>query len=163
MRSIFFALLAIASTACGGGGEEQVLSPTERTSEVDDVTTASGLTVRLELTAASVAGGEPLSGTLHIDNGTDAAISDPQCDLIRSRHALVRPGESEPSGGHWNALDHDCGGITYEPGEEESVALIFATNAADGEPLPSGRYDAVVDVPGTTQNLVAPVEVTTSE
>lgn len=159
MRLIVIAVLVVASAACGDGDEPSPPS-NDGTSDVGEVTIESGLTARLELSATSVAAGVPLPGTLHIDNDTDLAIVDPQCDLLRSRHALIRPGDTEPSGGLWNAADHDCGGVTYEPGETGSLPLMFGTNAADGEPLGPGTYETVVDVPGTTQDLVASVEVT---
>lgn len=160
MRLIVIAALVVATAACGDG--EGPLRSDEATSEVHQVTTEGGLTVQLELSTTSVVAGALLSATLHIDNDTDSAIVDPECDLIRSRHALIRPGDTEPSGGLWNAADHDCGGITYESGEDRSLPLLFGTNASDGEPLGPGTYEAVVDVPGTTQDLAASVEVTST-
>ena len=162
MRLIVIAVLVVATAACGDG-EEPLRPSNDATSEVHQVTTESGLTLQLELSATSVVAGAPLSGTLHIDNDTDSAIIDPQCDLVRSRHALIRSGDTEPSGGLWNAADHDCGGITYEPGEKGSLPLTFGTNAADGEPLRPGTYEAVVDVAGASQNPAASVEVTSTE
>jgi hypothetical protein len=115
-----------------------------------------GLSVELEV-PPSVRSGDELMTTLHVENRSGGAVTDPGCQLSDTLHGLVPVDEPEAelSGG----TIADCGGpFTYEAGAvEDSTGPTFWAVGKSGNPLPAGSYLAVMEVIG--QRVAYPVEV----
>jgi len=147
----FGVVLALALWACGDDSK-----PIARAVETSVV--VKGVEFRLVLAAGEVSPGGMLGGELQLVNSGTEPFADPGCEVSRSRHGIRTGNGAEPL---WNAYDHDCGGVTVQPGEtNRPLPLCFHARDASGASLPVGEYTAVVEIaPGWSPRLEVPVSV----
>jgi hypothetical protein len=144
-------VLAVALWVCGDDSK-----PIARAVETSVV--LNGVEFRLVLAAGEVSPGGVLGGELQLVNSGTEPFADPECEVSRSRHGICACNGAEP---FWNAYDHDCGGLTVQPGEtNRPLPLCFYARDASGASLPGGEYTAVVEIaPEWSPRLEVPVSV----
>ncbi|HEX2241198.1 MAG TPA: hypothetical protein VHJ82_08685 [Actinomycetota bacterium] len=119
-----------------------------------------GLTITLVLEQSTVRSGHEIASFLDIRNDSGKAITDPRCLRVSTSSALV-PAD-DPDAELWQQGVVDCGGpFIYEAGFiDRRTGPTFMARDKFGEPLAPGDYLAALEIPGYSQRLTQPVEVT---
>ena len=117
------------------------------------------LAVSLTLSSDRVASGKTLRNRLVVENPSDQSVTDPGCLIGTGRYALVPA--NDPDAELWRQPVADCGGpYEMKPGfREASHGPSFPAHTKYGDPLPSGKYLAVLEIEGLSQRLEYPVAV----
>lgn len=118
------------------------------------------LTLELRLKTTTVATGKNIGSQLEIENRSERPVVDPSCLLSSPSFALV-PAD-DPDAELWSSIVVDCNGpFTMEAGfVSMREGPTFRATDKLGDPLPPGDYIATMQLPGRTEPLTVPVEVT---
>ncbi|MFN2524801.1 MAG: hypothetical protein ABR505_00830 [Actinomycetota bacterium] len=161
----FLLCASFALTACDGTVDQGRSSPSPTATAIPSESEAEarrfdGLTITLEVEQARVRSGREIGSFVDIRNDSGEAITDPRCLIASTRSGLIPA--NDPDAELWQQVIVDCAGpFIYEEGFiDRRTGPTFVARDKFGDPLPPGDYLAALEIPGYSQRLTQPVEVT---
>ena len=153
---------ASLTAACGDATEPRASggdATSTRSAVMSEGERFDPLAISLTLHSNRVASGKTLRSRLAVANPSAHSVTDPRCLIATGRYALVPLHNSNAE--LWEQPISDCGGPhEMEPGfRDESDGPSFLAHTKYGDPLPVGKYLAVLEIQGLSQRLEYPVTV----